>query len=255
MELHLGDCLGVMQRIPDNFIDLVLCDLPYEVTQCSWDTIIPFDSLWAEYNRVVKPNGVIALFAAQPFTSKLVCSNLEQYRYQWVWDCVCTSGFLNANKRPLKQHETVEIFSKATLGNHTYNPQFIEGKERILTTGTPNATDNYGKANKIVRKSNKRFPKTILSFTNPNGKGKFHPTQKPISILEYLVKTYSNPGDVVLDNCMGSGSTGVACVNTQRYFIGIEKDIKYFEIAEARIKGAQEEVLCKNNTMKSSNAL
>ena len=237
MKLLQGDCLELMRNIPDKSVDMILCDLPYGTTACKWDSVIPFAPLWEQYNRVIKDNGAIALFGSQPFTTALNYSNLKMFRYEWVWIKNNSTGFQLANKRPLKKHETISVFYRK---QPTYNPQGLQlfGKvNRRKSTG-----DNWAEmnANEYVQQFT-NYPTQLLEF--PYDKDKYHPTQKPVALLEYLIKTYTNEGDVVLDNCMGSGSTGVACVNTGRDFIGIELDENYFNIAKNRIEQARNDGL------------
>ena len=228
-----------MKDISDKSIDLILCDLPYGTTRNSWDEVIPFDKLWAQYNRIIKDNGAILLFAQGKFYVNLVSSNMKMFRYDLVWDKELISGFLNAKRMPLRRHEQVAVFYKHLP---TYNPQFTQGKP-LHSKGTAYQTkeltnNNYGdfKATDDDRAgSTEKYPISIIKFQKPHPSVCVHPTQKPIELLEYLIKTYTNEGDTVLDNCMGSGSTGVACVNTNREFIGMELDEKYFNIAKERL--------------------
>jgi len=256
------DCLKKMKDLPDNSVDLILCDLPYGTTKCKWDSVLPLDELWALYKRLIKkPTGVIALFADQPFTSILISSNLEMFKYEWIWKKSRTTGFLLANFRPMKLTEDILIFSfgggaaaSKDTGNHTYNPQNLIEK-KVLKKNSPkrigrmlNQVHHLGENNKLLTEKEysqkyTNYPTEILDFNNE--KNIIHPTQKPIALCEYLIKTYSNEGDLVLDNTMGSGTTGVACVNTNRRFIGIEKEKEYFEIAKRRIEEAEKE---KNKT-------
>lgn len=231
IELIQGDCLEKMKDIPNGSIDMILCDLPYGTTACKWDTIIPFESLWALYKRIIKDNGAIVLTASQPFTSALVMSNIKMFKYEWVWDKKKGGNIMNLKSQPYKVHENILVFSKNT---HNYYPIMTEQKERTGKTyskGEANGIENYGD----IRTYNKKYPKSILEESNANQKGKTHPTQKPVALFEYLIKTYTNEGDTVLDNCMGSGTAGVACKNLNRNFIGIELDPEYFKIAEKRI--------------------
>lgn len=239
INLKLGDCLEIMNEIPDKFVDMILCDLPYGVTQNKKDIALPFDKLWQQYSRIVKDNGCIALFGQGSFYVDLVNSNRKMFRYDLVWDKVLTSGFLNANRMPLRQHEQVAIFYKKSP---TYNPQFTEGKPLHGKGNSyktkPAKNQNYGKFENIDdyrADSTQKYPTSIIQFAKPHPSKAIHPTEKSVEILEYLIKTYTNEGDLVLDNCMGSGSTGIACVNTNRDFIGIEIDENYFEIAKKRI--------------------
>ena len=236
--LH-GDCLELMQDIPDKSIDMILCDLPYGTTACKWDSIIPFEPLWEQYNRIIKDNGVIALFAVEKFDVQLINSNHKYYKYELIWEKNVPTGMSYAKYRPMRYHEKILIFGK---GKGTYNPI---PKERV---GVGKACYNYdhycGDSNHIkMKKVKKKYdpdfvnPSTILKFNVvPNRSGKLHSTQKPVDLCEYLISTYSNEGDIILDNCMGSGTTGVACVNLNRNFIGIELDEEYFEIAKERIE-------------------
>lgn len=242
IKLEQGDCLELMKNIPDGSVDLVLTDPPYGTTACKWDSVIPFEPMWEQLNRIIKPNGAICLFGSEPFTSFLISSNPSLFKYDLVWNKVnCSSGVL-AKKRPLKSHENICVFYKK---QPTYNPQMTIGtkwhragkKERKIAAV-------YGQEDKVVeRKSgsdetNLKYPKTILTFSNADNTKRVHPTQKPVALLEYLIKTYTNEGETVLDFTMGSGSTGVACVNTDRNFIGFELDSNYFEIAKKRIEEA-----------------
>jgi site-specific DNA-methyltransferase (adenine-specific) len=228
-----------MKTISDKSIDMILCDLPYGTTACKWDSVIPFEPLWEQYSRIIKDSGVIALFGVQPFTTDLINSNRKLYKYDLIWNKdLCKNPGL-AKIRPLPSFENISIFGK---GRITYNPQMEKGKPytdiRKSPTNIVNGNEHkYGFVGTTVNVVNEgtRYPKSVLTFRNPNHKGQ-HPTQKPVELLEYLIKTYTNEGEIVLDNCMGSGSTGVACKNTNRDFIGIELDEKYFNIAKSRIE-------------------
>ena len=317
MQLWNGDCLELMKRIPDKSVDMVLCDLPYGTTACKWDNVIPFDKLWEQYKRLIKDNGIIALFGSEPFSSMLRMSNIDMFRYDWIWEKEQGANFMTCKTQPYKVHEIISVFYldkaeatgrsakfapirdyllqekeksglkrsdlKELLGNDmashyftngvqftipteenykklqstgyfkrdyeelksefdllanecvfTYNPQMTNGKPYISGSGTSgDITGNVVKT-KTVNKGT-RYPRSIQFFKTEKSKGSSHPTQKPVDLLEYLIKTYTNKGDMVLDNCMGSGSTGVACVRTGRNFIGIELDKNYFQIAEKRI--------------------
>ena len=243
IKLYKGDCLEIMKDIPDGSIDMILCDLPYGTTACKWDTIIPFEPLWEQYKRIIKDNGAIVLTASQPFTSKLVMSNLKMFKYEWVWFKNVPTGMAQSKYQPMKYHENILIFSNGTtifnkqmeeregVGKACYNYEHYCGE------------NNHVKMNKVKKFYNAKLvnPSTVLLFNvAPNRKDKLHPTQKPVKLLEYLIKTYTNEGELVLDNCMGSGSTGVACINTNRNFIGIELDENYFNIAKDRINAAKE---------------
>jgi site-specific DNA-methyltransferase (adenine-specific) len=227
-----ADCLEVMNDIEDKSIDMILCDLPYGTTSCKWDIIIPFDKLWDHYKRIIKDNGAIILHSDSIFTAKLIMSNLNNYRYTLVWDKQRGVDFLNANVKPLKSHEDICVFYKH---KPTYNKQYWYSKPYKKTLNG-SLSDNYGFRKRHMSESEdgKRNPLSIISF--PKDSLRLHPTQKPVALLEYLIKTYTNKNELVLDNCMGSGSTGVAALNTNRRFIGIEKNEKYFEIAKNRIE-------------------
>ena len=237
--LYCGDCLDIMKQIGDGTIDLVLCDLPYGTTQNKWDAVIPFDSLWEQYNRVAKPNAAFVLFAQGLFYVDLVNSNRANFRYDIVWDKQLKSGFLNANVMPLRVHEQIAVFYKS---KPTYNPQKVKGQPThskgtaVFTKDVTN--NNYGDYTPVENINDMKYPSSILSYQKPHPSVSVHPTQKPVELLEYLIKTFTNEGDTVLDNTMGSGSTGVDCMNTNRNFIGIEKDEKYFDIAKSRINDA-----------------
>jgi len=229
--LH-GDCLELMHDIPDGSIDMILCDLPYGTTACKWDTVIPFEPLWAHYKRVIKPNGAIALFGSQPFTSALIMSNPKMFKYEWIWEKTNAVDFAMAKKRARKLHENICVFYEKQT---TYNPQMQKGKPYIdkPRNRTNNIHDSTMPKLGIVN-NGIRYPSSVQKFSNGNNNN-VHPTQKPVALLEYLIKTYTNEGETVLDNCMGSGSTGAACKNLSRRFIGIEKDENYFNIAVKRI--------------------
>ena len=241
MKLLNGDCLELMKQIPSGSVDLVLTDPPYGTTACKWDSIIPFEPMWEQLNRIIKPNSAICLFGSEPFSSALRMSNIKNFKYDWIWDKHNTNGFLNAKKRPLKRHENISVFS---IGVPIYIPQMEErGKPRqkgSYNKKKGNGDMVYGRFENISTVNNLYYPTDILSFSNASQKGKLHPTQKPIALLEYLIKTYTNEGETVLDFTMGSGSTGVACINTNRDFIGIELDENYFNIAKKRIEEAKE---------------
>jgi site-specific DNA-methyltransferase (adenine-specific) len=229
IDLRQGDCLDVMKTLPDKSVDMILCDLPYGTTKNKWDSIIPLDKLWEQYNRIIKDNGAIALFGSQPFTTNLNFSNIKNYRYEWVWLKNNSTGFQLANKRPLKKHELISVFYKK---QPTYKPQGLKPYGKINKRGSMGENWDEMRSNEYIQQWT-NYPTQILEFGYD--KEKLHPTQKPVELLEYLIKTYTNEDDLVLDNCMGSGSTGVACVNTNRNFIGIELDKEYFEIAKERI--------------------
>lgn len=241
-KLFLGDCLAVMKDIPDKSIDMILCDLPYGTSACKWDNILPFDKIWEQYKRLIKDNGAIVLFGSEPFSSLLRCSNLEMYKYDWKWEKPLGANFLNFKYQPAKVHEDICVFGKMATsfskkGNMNYFPQMANGRPYVFKGGKVRGVSSSVRTPvKQIPNINHgtRYPRSIQKFSLD--KDKLHPTQKPVALLEYLIKTYTNEGDTVLDNCMGSGSTGVACLNTNRRFIGIEKDEKYFHIAQERIK-------------------
>jgi DNA modification methylase len=233
--LH-GDCLELMKDIPDKSVDMILCDLPYGTTACKWDKIIPFEPLWEQYERIIKDNGAIVLTAAQPFTSVLISSNLKAFKYNWIYEKNNGSNFMLAKKQPMKVHEDICVFYKK---QPTYNPQmnWVGVKDKRKTyTSKKTFSDIHGSeitSHSHSKDNGYRYPRTVQKFKIERG---LHPTQKPVALMEYLIKTYTNEGETVLDNCMGSGTTGVACLNTNRNFIGIELDDKYFEIAKKRIE-------------------
>lgn len=237
VDLYSGDCLILMQEIPDQSLDMILCDLPYGVTAKNhWDSVIPFEPLWEQYRRIIKPNGCIALFAQGMFMSKLMMSAADIWRYNLIWQKTSPTGFLNANRMPLRSHEEICIFYKKLP---TYNPQKLSGQPRKVSTAhhhkdSKKSTD-YGDYNFSTYDSTERYPTSVLTFASDKQKCALHPTQKPVSLCEYLIKTYTNEGDIVLDNCMGSGTTGIAAQNLNRNFIGIELDESYYQIALERI--------------------
>ena len=264
-QLYLGNCLVEMKKIADGSVDLILCDLPYGTTDrkgienkgdnrvLSWDTVIPLDQLWEQYRRVLKSTGTVVLTADQPFTSQLVISNLKWFKYEWIWKKKKTTGFLHANARPMKETEDILIFSplgasgcsKKANKNMTYNPQgLIEKNVKKKNSAKRlgkflHQPEHMGSGNKLLHETEyeqkyTNYPSEIIEFGLD--KDSIHPTQKPVALMEYLIRTYSNEGETILDNCMGSGTTGVACMNTNRNFIGIEMDENYYKIAEERIK-------------------
>jgi site-specific DNA-methyltransferase (adenine-specific) len=232
------DCLEGMKRIPDKSIDMILCDLPYGTTQNKWDAVIPFELLWEQYERIIKPNGAIVLTAAQPFTSALIMSNPKLFRYEWIWEKNTATGFMNANKMPLRAHENILVFYS---GLPTYNPQFVFGepyskkRNKRVDTG-----ENYGevgiKVHSDIKNEGKRYPRSVVQVKREERA--IHPTQKPVALFEYLIRTYTNAGEVVLDSCIGSGTTAVACVLAGRSYIGFESDEKYFQLAQKRASDA-----------------
>lgn len=233
MKLILGDCLEEMPALPSASVDLILCDLPYGTTQNKWDSVIPLKALWQQYWRTIKPSGAIVLTAAQPFSSALVMSCPSFFRYEWVWVKSKITGVLNAKRMPVRKHEQVLVFYK---DQPTYNAQGLLPKGTITKQG--GNSDNYGERNaKEYLQEFTNWPRDVLEISSEGNTT--HPTQKPVALMEYLIRTYTNPDDMVLDNCMGSGTTGVAALNCGRDFIGIERDEKYFEIATQRINSAQ----------------
>ena len=247
MRLLHGDCLELMAQIPDGSVDMVLCDLPYGTTACKWDSVIPFDPLWAHYKRVIKRNGAVVLTASQPFTTALGASNLEWLRYSWYWRKTRATGHLNAKKMPMKDIEDVLVFYARPP---TYNPQGLAALGKVQknsashiargVSSDPTSVVTGGITRGTYVQEATGYPRQVLDF--PSEGNTVHPTQKPVALMEYLIRTYTNEGETVLDNCMGSGTTGVACANTGRNFIGIEKDDKYFAIAKARIEAALAEL-------------
>lgn len=240
IKLYQGDCLELMREIPDASVDMVLCDLPYGVTACTWDAVIPFISLWESYARVIKTNGAIVLTASQPFMSDLVQSKRDWFRYEFIWHKNTGSGFAAAKYQPMRYHENIAVFYKE---RPTYNPQRVERFSESSKKAYKKPHSGCYKANHVnIGKVSPQYdsetkgPTSVLDFKSVNNaSGKLHPTQKPVELMEYLIKTYTNEGDTVLDNTMGSGTTGVACVNLGRNFLGIEKDPEYFAIAARRI--------------------
>lgn len=238
-QIYHADCFDVFPDIPDHSVDFILCDPPFGITaRNKWDVALPFDRLWPEYWRIAKENACIAIFADGIFTSRLVLSQEKYWRYNWVWDKVLSTGFLNANRMPLRTHEDICIFYRKLP---TYNPQKTPGRQNHSKGTKPieNTSSNYGAYNPVDNREllgNMKHPTSILSFSKVHPSKALHPTEKPVALLEYLINTYSNPGDLILDNCMGVGSTGLACLNTGRRFIGIEKEEKYFDIAKGRLE-------------------
>ena len=245
LDLKCGDCLELMKDIPDGSVDMILCDLPYGTTDCKWDCKLPFEPLWEQYNRVIKSNGVIALFGTEPFSTFMRYSNIKLYKYDWIWKKNRPTGFQHAKNMPLKDYEIISIFSKGSMGHKNllgskrmvYNPQDLVPCE-IYKNGIRRFGTIIGKRpshKEVVKQEFTNYPKMTLEFPGESG---LHPTQKPVPLLEYLIKTYTESDETVLDNCMGSGSTGVACANTGRNFIGFELDKQYFDNAQKRIEEA-----------------
>ena len=243
IDLRKGDCLEVMKTIKSGSIDAIITDPPYGTTACKWDSVIDFDLMWEQLNRIIKPNGAIVLFGSEPFSSALRMSNIKNYKYDWIWSKKMTSGFANAKYMPMKSHEIISIFNC----HKKYNPQMVErtekelkrlSKKSVATTVSDQIPHLAGKSGN--RTDNKyKYPNSIINITGLMNRSKEkvnHPTQKPVALMEYLIKTYTNRNETVLDFTMGSGSTGVACQNTNRNFIGIEKDENYFKIAQDRIE-------------------
>ena len=236
MKLYNDDCLKVLPTIPDKSIDLILTDPPYGTTACKWDSVIPFEPMWKELKRIIKDNGAIALFGAEPFSSNLRMSNIKNYKYDWLWDKVNPSGFQLAKYQPLRLIENIIIFGYNKINYYPIKTP----RDKIKTSkhyGNSSESNPLSKIDDGFKRSYKEyFPKNVLKFSNANRTNRKHPTQKPVALLEYLIKTYTNENDTVLDFTMGSGSTGVACKNLNRNFIGIEKDNNYFDIAKQRIE-------------------
>jgi len=245
INLMQGDCLDIMKDIPDGSVDMILCDLPYGTTDCQWDEVISFEKMWEQYERIISEDGAILLFGNEPFSSKLRLSNLRMYKFDWKWDKIQGANFLSVKYQPLKNIEDIMVFSKARITNGKRKPikyypigvQSIEEEKVNKSSYTGTFGTSSVKKGRFYKTTGKGYPKCLIQFQKD--KNGFHPTQKPVSLLEYLIRTYTKEGETVLDNCMGSGSTGVACVNTKRNFIGIELDEKYFEIAKKRIEDAR----------------
>jgi len=245
-EILLGDCLELMKDIPNGSIDAIITDPPYGTTQCKWDSVIPFDLMWEQLNRIIKPNGVIVLFSGEPFTSTLICSNIENFKYRLNWNKMQGSGFLNSKKRPLTMIEDICVFSNVKLGNSTYNPQLVDKeKHKIRPIGNRKPCDvtTYGKHNSQLSEdydNTKSHPTDLISESSKqaecNSVNRVHPTQKPIALIEWLVKTYTNENEIVLDFTAGSGTTAIACLNTNRQFIVMEKEQKYYDIILKRVE-------------------
>lgn len=227
-----GDCLELMAKLPDNSIDLILCDLPYGTTRNKWDSTLPLEALWAAYKRISR--GAIVLTAQTPFDKVLGASNLPMLRYEWIWEKTHPTGHLNAKRAPMKAHENILVFYAS---QPTYNPIKTTGHTRKVATKRKDETPTYGRQQfpPLPYDSTERYPRSVLVFASDKQRSSLHPTQKPVALMEYLIRTYTNEGDVVLDNCMGSGTTGVACQNSNRRFIGMELDSDYFQIATTRI--------------------
>jgi DNA modification methylase len=244
IKLYKGDCLEEMKNIESGSVDAVITDPPYQITACKWDKLIPFDLMWEQLNRIIKPNGAIVLFGSEPFSSALRMSNIKNYKYDNVWNRVRKTGHLNCNKQPLNVHENISVFYSKQC---TYNPQKTTGHKSYnkskYNTEEKYSPNVYGKLHRTDKKNEgERHPTKLVTFSQDwKRQDQIHPTQKPVALMEYLIKTYTNENETVLDFTMGSGSTGVACINTNRNFIGIEQDKKYFEIALERIAAAEKE--------------
>lgn len=229
-KIYQGDCIEIMNHIQDKSIDMILCDLPYGITKCEWDKVIDYEKLWEHYNRIIKDNGAIVLFSSQRFTHQLIMSNFKMYRYEWIWVKSKPTGYLNANKMPMRIHENILVFYKK-LPN--YNAQGLNKLDEPLIR-KKSFTKLYGKHESECLAKYTNYPSDVLYFNSVNKT--LHSTEKPIDLLEYLIKTYTNEGETVLDNCMGSGSTGVACLRCQRNFIGIELNEEYYNLAKNRLE-------------------
>ena len=229
-----GDCLEKMKAIAAGSVDMVLADPPYGMTQCKWDSVIPLEPMWEQLRRVIKPNGAIVMTASQPFTTTLIASNMKMFRYCWVWDKKKGGNIMSLKWQPYKIHEDIVVFSQRPVNYYPIKTPQKERTGKTYSVGEANGIQNYGDE----RKYKDKHPKSIIEASNANQRGKVHPTQKPIALMEYLIKTYTNEGETVLDFVMGSGTTGVACKKLNRNFIGIEQLEKYFKIAQDRISGA-----------------
>lgn len=233
IQLHHGDCFDVLPTIAAGSIDLVCADVPYGTTECKWDSVLDLDDMWRELYRVAKPNAAIVIFSAQPFTSVLVASNLKHWRSEWIWEKGNATGFLNAKKQPLRAHENIEVFYRR---QPTYNPQFTHGHDRKTSKRKSVNSECYGKAYTLTEyDSTSRYPRDVQFFSSDKQKGNYHPTQKPVALLRYLIETYSNHGETVLDFTMGSGTAAIACQESGRSFIGIEKDPAIYQVACDRV--------------------
>ena len=234
-KIYNEDCLLGMKQIEDQSIDCIICDLPYGTTQCKWDTVIPFEPLWEQYNRIIKENGAIVLFGSEPFSSTLRLSNLKYYKYDWIWDKVKGTGFLNAKRQPMRNHELISVFYKKQC---TYNPLKTTGHKLKKSYRSKDLqTDVYGEMkNDYTYESTDRYPRSIQVFSTDTQNSSLHPTQKPVALIEYLINTYTKEGELILDNCIGSGTTAVAAINLKRNYVGFELDKDYFDIANKRIK-------------------
>lgn len=234
IHILLGDCLELLKNVPSNSVDMICCDLPYGITNCKWDTTIDLKLLWLQYKRVCKSNAAIVLFAQTPFDKVIGCSNLEMLRYEWIWEKANATGHLNAKKMPMKAHENILVFYNSLP---TYNPQKTQGHVNKISLKSKDNSSIYSKQSVFTEyNSTERYPRSVLKFSSDKQTSNLHPTQKPLALTKYLIETYTNTGETVLDNCMGSGTAGVACIDLGRNFIGIEKDKDIFETAKARLK-------------------
>jgi len=244
-KIYNEDCLIGMQRIPDGSVDCIICDLPYGTTACAWDTIIPFEPLWEQYKRIRKPNAPILLFGSEPFSTMIRMSNLKEFRYDWIWDKQNVTGFMNAKKMPLKCHEVVSVFYESAP---IYNPQMVKGKPNHVKNVSHDQTGSVEHYNGMARKNyfkedpTLHYPRSIISINRESRNDHLHPTQKPVDLIRYLIRTYTNEGETILDNCMGSGTTAIACHREKRHFIGFELNKKYYDKALKRIKLEQQQL-------------
>lgn len=236
-KIYNEECISGMERIPDHTVDLIICDLPYGTTRNKWNVMIPLDKLWVQYKRILKSRGVVLLFAQPPFSAALGMSNIEWFRYEWIWNKKHATGFLNAKSHPLKLHENILVFYRKPP---TYNPQMVFGKTHWVSKRKAQGIRNYGKIEQTESyKSSFRYPTDILEYKKD--KDAFHPTQKPVELIRYFIRTYTNEGDLVLDNCMGSGTTAVACIQENRHFIGFEMNEEYYNKSIERIAKAKDD--------------
>ena len=243
-----GDCLELMKSVPDGSVDMILCDLPYGTTACKWDTIIPFEPLWEQYERIIKDNGAIVLTASQPFASALVMSNPKSYRHSWYWNKITGSNPMTAKYKPMPVVEEVLVFSKKTVSYMPImvdaDPKNMRKRDGVYKNSKGIIGENITFKSSKTHDESRRYPKNLLTYSNRKGElhnvNRLHPTQKPVTLFEYLIKTYTNEGETILDNCMGSGTTAIACMNTNRNYIGFEMDETYFNLANKRIQERKE---------------
>lgn len=233
-KIYCEDCLEGMKKIDTESVDMILCDLPYGTTRCAWDIIIPFDKLWEQYLRITKISSPILLFGSEPFSSYLRLSNIKMFKYDWIWEKNRPTGLFLAKKMPMKYHETISVFYKSQC---TYIPQMVHGNASHSRGKNIAKSNHYGNSSFVNTVGNMKYPKSVLKFDRPHPP--IHPTQKPVDLCEYLINTYTDEGDLVLDNCIGSGTTAIACLNTRRNFIGFENDPKYYEICLKRLAESQ----------------